>query len=304
MKVFLTGGTGFVGQAITECLLAEGHSIRMLVRRKKPGSPGIEEFRGNLLDESSLGPALDGTEAVIHLVGIISEIGENTFETVHTRGTQNVIAAAGSAGVKRFVHMSALGTRPDAVSRYHKSKWAAEEAVRKSGLDYTIFRPSLIFGPRDQFVNLFAKIIQFSPVVPILADERAHFQPVAIENVAKAFALCLKEPRAISQSYDLCGPEVLTLREIVHEICQAMGRKRLKLRVPLVLSRWQAGFMEFFFPTVLKKAAPLNRDQLIMLHEDTRGDPEPANELFHLKPIRLREGLGHYLGSKHRFRKP
>ena len=239
--------------------------------------PALEESPGNILDSASLGPALDGTDAVIHLVGIISEIGENTFENVHTRGTQNLLAAARSAGIKRFVHMSALGTRPNAVSRYHKTKWAAEEAVRNSALDYTIFRPSLIFGPQDQFVNLFAKIIRFSPIVPILADDRAHFQPVAIEDVASAFVRALNEPKSIGQTYDLCGPEALTLRQIVDAICRAMGRRRLKLRVPLFLSRLQANFLEFIFPLLFGKAAPLNRDQLIMLHEDNPGQPQPAN---------------------------
>src|SRR5437879_717386 len=119
MKVFLTGGTGFVGTAITGRLIADGHSIRMLVRKPRTqaaerfgAGPALEESPGNILDSASLGPALDGTDAVIHLVGIISEIGENTFENVHTRGTQNLLAAARSAGIKRFVHMSALGTRP------------------------------------------------------------------------------------------------------------------------------------------------------------------------------------------------
>ena len=302
MKVFLTGATGFVGQAITERLRADGHIVRMLVRKPRAQSGqgssthlGIEEFRGNVLDASSLSHAVDGIDTVIHLVGIISEIGENTFENVHVRGTQNVIAAVRTAGIRRFVHMSALGTRPNAVSRYHKTKWTAEQAVRNSGLDWTIFRPSLIFGPRDQFVNLFAKIIRFSPVVPILADDRVHFQPVAIETVAEAFVKCLNEPKSIGQTYDLCGPEAFTLRQIVDEICRVMGRKRLKLRVPLGLSRLQAAFLEFVFPAVFKQAAPLNRDQLIMLQEDNLGDPDRANVLFGLERVVFQEGIARYL---------
>jgi len=295
MKVFLTGGTGFVGQAITERLLVEGHTIRMLVRRLGPAQAGVEEFRGDMLDTGSLAQALEGTAAVLHLVGIISEIGENTFENVHTLGTQNMIDAARKAGIRRFVHMSALSTRPNAVSRYHQTKWAAEDEVRNSGMEYTIFRPSLIFGARDQFVNLFAKTIRVLPVVPLLADAGARFQPVAVESVAEAFIQCLNEPRSIGQTYDLCGPEALTLRQIVDEICGAMGRKRLKLRVPLMFSRLLAAFLEFIFPALFRKAPPLNRDQLIMLHENIEGEPRPANDLFHLKPIPFRTGIARYL---------
>ena len=114
--------------------------------------------------------------------------------------------------------MSALGTRPNAASRYHQTKWAAEELVRHSGLDFTIFRPSLIYGPQDQFINLFARIIRLSPVVPLMGNPRARFQPVSVEAVAAAFAGSLGEPKSIGQTYDLCGPEALTLSEIVDQI--------------------------------------------------------------------------------------
>src|SRR5207253_2770218 len=116
---------------------------------------------------------------------------------VHVHGTQNIIGAARAAGVERFVHMSALGTRAKSLSRYHQSKWLAEEAVRQSDLDYTIFRPSLIFGPRDHFVNFFSTLIRFSPFIPILAEEQARFQPVAVETVATAFAHSVIEPKSI-----------------------------------------------------------------------------------------------------------
>ena len=194
MKVLVTGATGFVGREIVRQLHAAGHTIRILAR--SPHSPRVQEavsrcgaevHPGDVLDAASLDGALNGMDAVIHLVGIISEVGESTFENVHTRGTGNMVAAARQAGVRRFVHMSALGTRPNAVSRYHQTKWAAEELVRHSGLDFTIFRPSLIYGPEDQFVNLFARMIRLSPVVPLMGSPRARFQPVPVETVAAAF---------------------------------------------------------------------------------------------------------------------
>jgi uncharacterized protein YbjT (DUF2867 family) len=301
MKVFVTGATGFVGKEIVQQLHQAGHSVRMLVRDKRLDetrrSAGEEIHVGNILDAESLRGALKGIDAVIHLVGIISEVGESTFENIHVRGTRNVVAAAQEQRVKRFVHMSALGTRPNAVSRYHRTKWEAEEIVRGSGLEFTIFRPSLIFGPRDMFVNLFAKIIRFSPIVPILGRRDAKFQPVAIETVADAFVKSLTDARAIGQTFDLAGPEVFTLSEIIDQTLAVMKRKRLKVHIPAAAARIQARFLEFLFPRILRKVSPLNRDQLIMLHEDNVGNAQPANELFGLRPVPFRDGITRYLGG-------
>ena len=241
---------------------------------------------------------MQGANCVIHLVGIIRELGESTFERVHTGGTRNLVAAAQQAGVRRFVHMSALGTRHNAVSSYHQSKWRAEELVRQSGLDSTLFRPSLIFGPEDEFVNLFARLIRFSPVVPVLASRTARFRPVAVEQVAKAFVAALSEPKSCGQTYDLCGPEALTLDDILDRIMRVMGCKRLKLHLPYWLARCQAASLEFIFPRLLRKPAPLNRDQLVMLQEDNAGDAEPANSLFGLERVGFDQGIRKYVGVK------
>ena len=304
MKVLVTGATGFVGREIAIELQNAGHEITFLARDSRTASARAVEWSfggqvhtGNILDQASLEQACKGNEAVIHLVGIISEFGEQTFENIHTRGAQNVIAAAKKAGIKRFIHMSALGTRQNAVSRYHKTKWAAEEAFRQSGLDYTIFRPSLIYGPRDQFVNRFAQIIRWSPILPVLGNDRARFQPVSIAIVARAFVRSLNEPASVGQTYDLCGPEPLTLPELLDTILQVMHRKRLKLRIPNSLARFQAAILEFVYPRLLRKAAPLNRDQLIMLDEGNTGDCEPANRLFGLIHPSFHEGIAKYLAS-------
>jgi NADH dehydrogenase len=304
MRVLVTGATGFVGRGILRQLHQQGQSIRILARsphlsrvQEAVSSSGADVHPGDVLAAASLDGALRGIDAVIHLVGIISEVGESTFENVHPRGTGNLLAAARHAGVRRFVHMSALGTRPDAVSRYHQSKWAAEELVRHSGLDYTIFRPSLIYGPEDQFINLFVRIIRLSPVVPLLGSPCARFQPVPVEAVAAAFARSLDEPKAVGQAYALCGQEALTLSEIVDRILDVLGKQRLKLHVPLSLARCQAACLEFVFRRLLRKAPPLNRDQLLMLQEDNVGNPEPANELFGLRPVPLQEGIASYLGK-------
>jgi NADH dehydrogenase len=302
MKIFITGGTGFVGMEIARQLCQAGHAMCLLVRtRNRPQleeiqkSAGLDVLDANILDARSLQGLLNGCDTVIHLVGIISELGESTFENIHVRGTRNVVEAAQQQGVKRFVHMSGLGTRANAVSRYHKTKWEAEEIVRGSGLDYTIFRPSLIFGPRDMFVNLFAKIIRFSPIVPILGRRDAIFQPVAIETVAAAFVKSITVGESVGKAFDLAGPETLTMSQIIDQILAVMKRRRFKVHIPSALARFQAGFLEVLFPRVLRKAAPLNRDQLIMLQEDNVGNAQPANELFGLKPVPFREGIGRYL---------
>ena len=155
MRVFVTGATGFVGREILSRLHVAGHFVRILARN--PRSRRVQELLkhysaevhgGDVLDAASLEGSLKDMEAVIHLVGIISEIGRNTFENIHARGTENIVTAARNAGIRRFVQMSALGTRPNAASRYHQSQWAAEEFVRQSGLAWTIFRPSIIFTSR------------------------------------------------------------------------------------------------------------------------------------------------------------
>lgn len=297
MRVFVTGGTGFVGQEILTSLVREGDEPVALARRLPSAPvPGIRYFQGDLTSPERLAEGMRGTGAVIHLVGIISEVGQSTFENVHTRGTRTVLAAARQAGVRRFVHMSALGTRPAAISRYHQTKWAAEEAVRVSGFDYTIFRPSLIFGPADHFVNLFARIMRFSPFVPAMGRPTARFQPVHVQDVAEAFVRSLRMPESVGRNFDLCGPDILTLPEILRFIMQASGRKRFILRVPSLVARAQATLLEAVFPFV-GKAPPLNRDQLAMLNEDNIGDASLARELLDLKPRRFLPGIEAYLRS-------
>ena len=302
MKVFVTGATGFVGREIICRLHDAGHEIHFLTRSHNSASALAVEwgfdgqnYVGDIQDADFLKTSLKGLDAVIHLVGIISEVGANTFENVHTLGTKNIVAAAQQAGVRRFIHMSALGTRPNAIARYHKSKWAAEEIIRGSGLDYTIFRPSIIYGPRDMFVNLFAKMSRLLPVLPVIGSGQSKLQPVPVADVATCFVRALSEPKSIGQTYDLCGGEALSFEQVLDAILQVTGRKRWKLHLPLALARFQATLLEFIFPKLLGKAPPLNHDQFIMLSEDNVGNPQPANQLFGLQPVPFSEGISQYL---------
>ncbi len=294
MKILVTGGSGFVGREILRQLAGLPHTIRVLARQPT-ALRGVEVHRGNILNPGSLAGALDNIDAVIHLVGIISEVGANTFESVHTESTRNMVSAAQKAGVRRFIQMSALGVRPNAVSRYHRSKWAAEEIIRQSGLTWTIFRPSIIYGREDLFVNLFARMSRFSPILPVIGSGASKLQPIPVEDVAACFVGAITEPRSFNQTYDLCGPERLGFVQVLDTILSVTHRRRLKLHIPLGVARLQAALLEFIFPKLLGKAPPLNRDQLIMLQEDNIGNPDAANQLFGLKPISFREGIERYL---------
>ncbi len=221
MRVFLTGGTGFVGSEVLRQLTEAGHEVRALVR---PGSEGklaihngVEVQRGDVTQPETLQGALSGCQAVINLVGIIREYPAKgiTFQRLHVAGTRNLLAAAGAQGVRRYLQMSANGTRENADSAYHRTKWLAEEAVRASRLDWTIFRPSLIFGPGSEFVEMLAGLVRRLPIVPVIGDGQYRMSPVAVEDVAASFARALEQPAAVRQTYHCCGPTAYTYDEVL-----------------------------------------------------------------------------------------
>ena len=300
MRVLITGATGFVGRAVCEAVVREGHSVRRMARGSRSQSleaqnDGMDWVRGSVLCPNDLRQGMQGCDAVIHLVGIIGEIGDQTFERVHLEGTRQVLEAALTSGVRRIVHMSALGTRPEAVSRYHQTKWAAEEAVRSSGLDWTVFRPSLIYGPGDGFVNLFAGMSRWSPVLPVIGRGTSLLQPVSVDCVARAFARALDSKAAVHQTYDLCGFDRLNLPQILQTLLQITRRRRVIVRIPRALAWYPTAVLEWIFPRVLRRPAPLSRDQILMLEEDNIGNPEAAERDFQIPSVRFAEGVGAFL---------
>lgn len=293
----VTGGTGFVGRAVVAELRSGGHHVVLLVRnpaQRRAGSledSAVTVKPGDILDPASVESAAQGVDAVVHLVGIISEAGRSTFSSIHVDGTKHVLRATRQAGVRRYVHMSALGTRPNAASRYHQTKWEAETAVRQSDLDWTIFRPSLIYGAEDHFVNLFRRISRWSPVLPMLGSAGGRLQPVSVQEVAVCFARALEIPAAVGQTYELCGADVVGMAELLDLILEAEDRRRWKVRLPRSLAWGQAAVLERVFPFLLGRPSPLTRDQLRMLDEENVGNRAPAEATFGLKFRHLREGI-------------
>ncbi|QRG68540.1 complex I NDUFA9 subunit family protein [Brevibacillus choshinensis] len=300
MKVFLTGATGFVGKGILAKLCEEGHHTVCLVRpgseRKRQQTQAekgeITYVNGDLFDQSSLLKAMNGCEAVIHLVGIIREQpGKGiTFSRIHTEGTKNVVEAAKQAGIRRFVHMSALGARENATSAYHRTKFEAEKLVQASGIPFVIFRPSVIFGPGDEFVNMLADLVKM-PVTPVLGNGSYPLQPVARDTVADVFVQALSNPAAANQTYETGGPEPITYGQILDRIGTALGKRHVrKIHIPIALMKPVITAMEGF------PFFPITHTQLTMLLEGNAcQDGDQLYRIFDTQKIDFLQGISTYL---------
>ncbi|MBA3273344.1 MAG: NAD-dependent epimerase/dehydratase family protein [Chthoniobacterales bacterium] len=304
--VFVTGGSGFVGSAVISAIIERGYSVNALVRGRSAttGGGNVREIKGDLFDRKALDDGMSGCVAVVHLVGIIMEKRSKgvTFERIHTQGTRSVVDAALRNGVKRYVHMSALGTRSDAVSTYHRTKYQAEEYVRASGLanglDWTIIRPSLIHGPRGEFMKMEAAWARgksppflFMPYFgagPLGRGGAGMLQPVFVEDVARAFVDAIEKPQTIGEIYPLGGPDRLTWPELHHTVARhVVGKKRLVMAVPA----WYAKLITQVAPAAL---LPFNRDQVIMSQEDNTCDVTKAARAFGWEPQPFEPTLAKY----------
>lgn len=292
MRVFVAGGTGFVGGNLCRALREAGHETKLLVHRRRDALPeGIEQVEGDASELSSFAGAVAGCDAVINLIGIIREFPERgmTFEKLHVEATRNLLAAARQAGIRRYIQMSALGTRADAVSGYHRTKWRAEELVRASGLQWTIFRPSLIFGPGDEFVNMIAGLIRKLPVVPVIGDGLYRMQPIAAVDVARCFTLSLDMPETISNCYELCGVDRMTYREMLDAVGRALGKTSVaKISNPMFLMKLITPVLQQF------PLYPITMDQIQMLTEESICDCA-WRKTFDFEPVRFEAGIAEYL---------
>lgn len=298
MNVLLTGATGFVGREVLKALFAWGHRVRALVRARTTfGDDRVTAVVGSLNDLPALSDAAAGCDAAIHLVGIIRERRNATFHSVHVEGTRNVVQACLDRGVRRYVHMSALGTRPPGpgVSAYHRTKYEAEQIVRQSSLAWTVFRPSLIHGSDGEFVQQVGKWARgeaapwlFMPYFGrglLGLGSKALLQPVSVQDVARAFAEALTNPASVGQTYDLVGTQQVTWPEMYTILAQT-NRWPAKPSIPI--PAWYAGLLARCLPAAL---LPFNLSQVQMARMDNVGDPAPFQSNFGWTPAGLREAV-------------
>ena len=246
-KILILGGTGFVGSHLCEKLTRLAWRSTVPTRRLAGAKhlwmlPLLDLFEADVHDEAALTRLVAGHDAVVNLVGILHG-NEAAFDKMHVQLPQKLARACAATGVRRVVHVSALGAGNDAPSMYQRSKARGEEVLRAADLDLTVLRPSVIFGPEDKFLNLFARLQRVFPVLP-LAGSAAKFQPVWVEDVAAAVVTSLQERRRIGETYEACGPQVLTLKELVQLAGRYSGFERPIIPLPMALGRLQALLME------------------------------------------------------------
>lgn len=292
MNVFVTGGTGFVGREVVAALHAAGHQVRCLVRAgsedKLPQIAALERVVGDATDAASLQGALNGCDAVIHLIGIIREFPNQgvTFERLHVEATRNIVDMTVNSGVRRYLQMSANNVAEVAETGYQTTKWRAEQSVRGSGLDWTIFRPSIIFGTEGEFVKMLVSMVKSLPVLPVIGSGRYEMQPVAVSQVADSFVRALDLPQTIGRTYHLAGPRPYSYLELLNAVSLALGKGEVKtIRQPLFLMRPAIKLFQSFHQF------PITSDQLTMLLQGNVCDPFEWAADFDLEPIDFAEGI-------------
>jgi NADH dehydrogenase len=293
--VLVLGGSGFVGRHVVNRLVLAGKRVIVPTRRRESARhlillPTVDVVDGNVHDPATLSRVAAGVSAVVNLVGILNESGRDTFMRVHVDLAHKIVAACRTAGVRRLVQMSALNADPAGPSAYLRSKGEAEAAIVASGLDWTIFQPSVIFGREDRFLNLFATLERHLPVMAIAAAQ-TRFQPVFVGDVAQCFAHALAHDTTIGQRFPLCGPDVFSLRELVTFVGRLTGHQRPIVALPPALGRLQARVLE------LLPGKLMSRDNLASMQKDSVcGCAFPP--LFGIVPAALAAVAPTYLGPE------
>jgi len=276
-QVCIIGGSGFVGRAITREAIRRGYRVSVGCRHPERARAlqvdGAVLHKVDLANGNGLHEAIAGAGAVINLVGILFERGRQSFDAIHLHGTERIVAACQATGIKRYVHMSALGGGSNPGSDYARSKGLAEEVVRESDLDWTIFRPSVIYGEGDVFFNRFKFLSSLAPVLPVISG-KSRLQPVWVEDVARAFVDALGMNQTIGQSYDLGGPDAYSMHELMQILMGELDRYRLLLPLPSFAAK--AGAVA----ASLLPNPPLTLDQLRMLERDNVVEGEPFPSIF------------------------
>lgn len=284
MNILVTGGSGFVARHLIPSLQAQGHQLWALSRSAQVSNDynseamrGITFLKGDVITGEGLHAAMQGMDAVIHLVGIIREKGTSTFEAVHVEGTRQVLAAARANAISRYIHMSALGACPKAKSRYFLTKARAEALVRDSGLAWTIFRPSLIFGLGDEFfATVMKQLVTTAPLIPQIGAGQFLFRPIWVGDVALAFQQALSMSASREQSYDLVGAKEYTFRQLLQLVSHTMGLNKAIIPLPLAVMNIVVPLMSIL------PHSPISIDQYRMLLAGNTASPEKMRATFTL----------------------
>lgn len=290
--ILVTGGTGFVGGHVVRALRDAGRPVRCLVRdRRKAGTleeQGCELSEGDMTDAASLRRAADGVERVVHLVAIRQGKAEQ-FERIMSQGTRDLLRAAREAGVRRFVHMSALGTSEETrnLVPYYHAKWQMEQDVQASALPYVVFRPSFVFGADGGILPTFRKLARLAPVTPIAGSGEQRLQPIWADDVAAYFARALDDEAAVNRAFEIGGPDVVSWNELWARLKHALGVRRPSIHVPMAVMRANALVTER-----LPGNIPLTRDLLKMMEAgDNVVTNDDAARTFRLPLLSLDDQL-------------
>ena len=285
--ILITGAAGYVGNNLVRLLVAQGQPVRALVHSPQKAAARLTDVReqieivaGDVTRPETLRPALEGVSAVVHLVAVAIERQRGDYERINTQGTVNLVDAAKAAGVHRFINMSQNGADSRLPYRFLASKGRAQDYVAASGLDWTALRPSVIWGPQDEFANVQARLIKLTPLVfPIVGDGSTRFQPVWVGDVVAVVARCLDDASTIGGEYALGGPEVLTYAQIVRRVLEAMGARRLTINVPVPLLRPVVKLMEVALPN-----PPVTTSLLDLLKVDNAVADNALTRVFGITP--------------------
>ena len=267
-------------------LLERGHEVRCLVhtpgRERMFPHRDVEVQYGSISDPTALKNAFYDAESVIHLVGVIRPTRLNSFDAVHREGTANVLAAAKQAGANHFLHVSVIGAANDQTYSYLYSKWLGEQEVVKSGMHFTIFRPSMLFGEGDEFLNPLAGIIRLFPIVPVIGSGKNRLHPLAADDLARCIAITLGREDLKGRTIDLGGAERLSYNELVTEVAKAMGKRRLRFHLPVWLMRSVAAVSQGIMPR-----QPITTDQIKMLSIRSVAEMGEVERVFGFTPQSL-----------------
>jgi NADH dehydrogenase len=292
--IFISGGTGFIGSHAVKRLVSAGHNVRLLITGGHGLAAGLPKDRteyvnGSVTDTESLRGTMDDCDATVNFVGIIVQVGDATFERIHAQGVKNLLDEAKRAGVKRFVHISALGTSDRPVSEYFRTKLKAEQLIKASGIPYVILRPSLVFGPEDKFFNTLKPLL-CAPIQPVIGTGKTMFQPIWVEDIASCIVKAVEDDRPVNGVWEIGGPEQVTFDELLDRMGEALGHaRRPKLHIPTVLMKPVATIME-----ALLSRPPLTNDQLKMLSIDNMTESNALADVFGVTPKSLGEALKEY----------